>query len=343
MASKVSRRRILTFDIVSRASRAVSPPRWLRVHRTAMACRFEVTLLAEDAAHVDAARVALDEADRVEALLTVFRPESELSRINQHAADASPGVNTVVDDVDEELWALLGRAAGLHDRTDGAFDITSTPLSRCWGFFHRSGALPSDESIASARELVGMSGVVFEGPRRIRFGRPGVELNLNAIGKGYALDRMGAVLRRHGVTRALVSGGRSSVLAVGGPAGGWPIDLESPQTRRPHLGRIYLRDGALGTSGAGEQFVVVDGTRYGHVIDPRSGRPARGVLSASVITTDAADADALSTAFLVGGPELAARYCREHVDTMALLTLDGGTDLTRVFGSYAGASVELGT
>jgi thiamine biosynthesis lipoprotein len=337
MSSKVSRRRLLTFDIASRASPAVSPPRWLRVHRTAMACRFEVTLLAEDAAHVDAARVALDEADRVEALLTVFRPESELSRVNQRAADGFP----VDDVVDEELWALLGRAAGLHDRTDGAFDITSTPLSRCWGFFHRSGALPSDEAIASARELVGMSGVAFEGPRRIRFGRPGVELNLNAIGKGYALDRMGAVLRRRGVSRALVSGGRSSVLAVGGPADGWPIDLESPQTRRPRLGRIYLRDGALGTSGAGEQFVVVDGTRYGHVIDPRSGRPARGVLSASVITTDAAAADALSTAFLVGGPDLAARYCREHADTLALLTLDDGTDRTRVFGSYAGASVEL--
>jgi thiamine biosynthesis lipoprotein len=339
MSSKVSRRRILTFDIVSRGSRADRPPRWLRVHRTAMACRFEVTLLPEDAVHVDAARAALDEADRVEALLTVFRPESELSRVNQRAADGFPGV----DDVDEELWALLGRAARLHDQTDDAFDITSTPLSRCWGFLYRSGARPSDEAIASARALVGMSGVTFEGPRRILFGRPGIELNLNAMGKGYALDRMGALLRRRGVTRVLVSGGRSSVLAVGGPAGGWPIDLESPQTRRPHLARIYLRDGALGTSGAGEQFVVVDRTRYGHVIDPRSGQPARGVLSASVITTDAAAADALSTAFLVGGPELAARYCQEHADTLALLTLDDGTDRTRVFGAYAGASVELGT
>ena len=339
MSSKVSRRRLLTFDIVAPVARAVEAPRWLRVYRTAMACRFEVTLLAEDAAHVDDARAALDEADRVEALLTVFKPESELSRVNKRAADGLSGA----DDVDEELWTLLVRAARFHEQTDGAFDITSTPLSRCWGFLHRAGVLPSNEAIASARELVGMSGLGFAGLGKLRFGRPGIELNLNAIGKGYALDRMAAVLRSRGVSRALVSGGRSSVLAIGGAPGGWPIDLESPQTERPHLGRIHLRDGALGTSGAGEQFVVVDGTRYGHVIDPRSGWPARGVLSASVITTDAAAADALSTAFLVGGPELAERYCRAHAGTLALLTLDDGTEATRVFGSYAGASVEPGT
>jgi thiamine biosynthesis lipoprotein len=304
-----------------------------------MACRFEVTLLAEDAVHVDDARAALDEADRVETLLTVFKPESELSRLNQHAA----GGSHAVDGVNEELWELLARAAALHDRTGGAFDITSTPLSRCWGFLEREGRVPSDEAIAAARARVGMSGLVLESPGRVRFVRPDVEINLNAMGKGYALDRMAGVLRRLGLSRALLSGGRSSVLAVGGPPRGWPIDLESPQTRHSHLARIYLRDGALGTSGAGEQFVLADGARYGHVFDPRDGRPARGVLSASVITGDAADADALSTAFLVGGPELAERYCRAHADTLALLTLDDGTERTLAFGSYAGASVEPGT
>jgi FAD:protein FMN transferase len=340
--NKVSRRRLLALDVISKASPAEKATRWLRVYRTAMACRFEVTLLVDDAARVDAARRALDEADRVESLLTVFKPESELSRVNRHAADGYPGM----DDVDEELWALLVRAATLHDRTGGAFDVTSTPLSRCWGFLQREGHVPSDDAIASARALVGMSGLGCESRRRIRFTRPGVEINLNAIGKGYALDRMAGVLRRLGVPRALLSGGRSSVLAIGGPPRGWPIDLESPQTRDSYLARVYLRDAALGTSGSGEQFFFgngADGTRYGHVIDPRSGRPARGVLSASVMTADAADADALSTAFLVGGPELAARYCQEHPVTMALLTLDDGTERTLTFGSYAGAVVELRT
>jgi len=303
-----------------------------------MACRFEVTLLPSDAAHVGAARTALDEADRVEALLTIFRAESEVSRLNRCAAD---GV-MCLDDVDQELWALLVRAAALHERTGGAFDITSTPLSRCWGFLQREGAVPSDEAIAAARARVGMSSLAFESPGRVRFVRPDVEINLNAMGKGYGLDRMGGVLRRLGVPRALLSGGRSSVLAIGGRSPGWPIDLESPQTSQPHLARVYLRDGALGTSGAGEQYILGDGQRYGHVFDPRNGRPARGVLSASVITDNAADADALSTAFLVGGPSLAARYCEEHPGTMALLTLDDETERTHVFGSYAGATVDQG-
>src|SRR5262249_11561329 len=144
--------------------------------------------------------------------------------------------------------------------------------------------------------------------RVVRFARPGVSVNFNAIGKGYALDRMGAVLRAHGVRQALLSAGGSSVLAIGGRRGGWPLDIRAPLVAKARLGRVRLRDGALGTSGQGEQFILTDGerpVRYGHVIDPRSGWPAGGVVSCSVITSDAATADALSTAFLVGGVDLA--------------------------------------
>jgi thiamine biosynthesis lipoprotein len=111
---------------------------------------------------------------------------------------------------------------------------------------------------------------------------------------------------------------------------------------RSILARVRLRDCALGTSGAGEQFVIADGTRYGHVIDPRTGWPAQGVVSATVITSAAADADALSTAFLIRGIELARSYCDEHPDTLALLTLDDETERPQLFGTYPGALVELG-
>jgi thiamine biosynthesis lipoprotein len=299
-----------------------------------MACRFEVTLCEGDAVWLDAARAALDEADRVESLLTAFRPSSEISRVNREAYDGAAAV-------DEELWALLRRCVDLHAATAGTFDITAAPLSRCWGFLRREGCVPSNADIESARSLVGMPGVRFhETGREIRFARSGMELNLGAIGKGYALDRMAVVLRRLGVRRALVSAGSSSVRALGAPSGGWPIDLRSPQVRRQRLARIYVRDGALGTSGPGEQFIVADGVRYGHVIDPRNGWPAQGVLSASAITADATRADALSTAFLVGGPALAGQYCRDHPDTLALLTLDDGSERPCVFGSYAGAALE---
>ena len=336
----ISRRALFTLDF-HHVRPAVDPDRprpasdagWLRVHRTAMACRVEVTLDQEDAGHVGAASAALNEADRVEALLTVFRDSSELSRINREAAGRCEGV-------DDEVHALLQRCAQLHAETDGAFDVTSTPLSRCWGFLNREGRVPSDADIDRARAAVGMSRVTFDGERGgVRFDANGMELNLNAIGKGYALDRMARVLRRFGVDRALLSAGSSSILTVGAPGGGWPVDLRSPLVAG-RIARVRLRDGALGTSGAGEQFVIEGDTRYGHVIDPRTGWPARGVLSASVVTHDAATADALSTAFLVGGPALAQRYCDQHPDTLALLTLDDDTGRAHAFGTYAGATVE---
>jgi thiamine biosynthesis lipoprotein len=149
-------------------------------------------------------------------------------------------------------------------------------------------------------------------------------------------------MRRSGVTEALLSAGQSSLRAIGAADGGWHVDVVSPRiTRRDGrpLARVWLRDAAIGTSGAGEQYVMIDGVRYGHVIDPRTGWPARGVVSASVIATRAAYADALSTAFLVGGAELAARYCAEHPGTMALVTLEGA-DSPIVFGRHAGVRVE---
>jgi thiamine biosynthesis lipoprotein len=310
---------------------------WIRISRRAMACRFEITLSGEDARHVAAAREALDEADRLEAALTVFRDSSDLMRLNRRAADAPV-------EVDPELFALLDRCRTLHTETDAAFDITSMPLSRCWGFLARSGHLPTDEALATARDLVGLSDHVrFDAEARtIHFDRSGVELNLGSIGKGYAVQRMGALLRARGVRHALVSAAASSILAIGGNGEGWSIDLHSRQvaTGEP-LARLFLKNGAVGTSGAGEQFFEINGQRYGHLLDPRTGWPAAsGLLSASVITGDAANADALATAFYVGGFDLAERYCATHPETLALLTPDDGSACPRLFGHYSNVHVE---
>jgi thiamine biosynthesis lipoprotein len=308
---------------------------WIRIHRRAMACRFEVTLSGEDAGHAPAAREALDEADRVEAALSVFRDTSELARVNRTAAEGPV-------EVDEELFGILQVCAELHARTGGAYDVTSTPLSRCWGFLRREGRLPPEVEIAAARGRVGMDGVELDAPRRtVRFRRPGLELNLGSIGTGHALGRLGAILRARGVRHALVSAGGSSVLAVGGRGRGWDVDVRPRSVARGRVARLWLRDAALGMSGAGEQFVEIEGTRYGHVLDPRTGWPASGVLSAAVATPDPARADALSTAFLVGGMDMARDYCAGHAETLAILTPDDGSERPQVFGSCLGAAVEI--
>jgi thiamine biosynthesis lipoprotein len=118
------------------------------------------------------------------------------------------------------------------------------------------------------------------------------------------------------------------------------VDLTTSAPVRRVLARLRLRNAALGTSGAGEQFIEVDGQRYGHVIDPRTGAPASGVVNASVITADAATADALATAFFVGGIDLARRYCDAHPGTLALITPDDGSWRPLIVGRYLGAVVE---
>ena len=340
--SRRSRRDFLT-GVAGR--RTIGDDYWIRVHRRAMACRFEITLASQDAAWVPAARAALNEIDRIEDQLSVFRESSVISDVNRRAAPGrNPGCNNDAVQIDEALFGLLGQCGELHRATGGAFDITSTPLSRCWGFLQREGRVPSRDAIEAARASVGFDAVDLDHARStVQFRRSGIELNLGAIGKGYALDRVAVDMRGAGVTDALLSAGRSSLLAIGGRDAGWFVEVVSPRQSggddRP-LARIWLRDAALGTSGAGEQFVIGDGTRYGHVIDPRTGWPASGVLSASVIASSAAVADALSTAFLVGGADLAERYCADHSNVMALVTPDDGSEMPRVFGKVAGVIVK---
>ena len=304
---------------------------WLRVHRVAMACRFEVLLSGEDRRHTATAHDALREADRLESAWSIYRDDSAIAIVNRDAADAPVPV-------DAELFALLARAEDLWRRTDGAFDITTTPLSRCWGFVARDGRVPDDAAIDAARAVVGLDRVTLDPvARTVHFGVRGAELNLGAIGKGAAVDAIAGQLARRGVRHALISAAGSSARAIGGRDGGFAVDVTSPLADRP-LARLRLRRGALGTSGIGVQSIVQDGRRFGHVIDPRTGWPATGVVSATAVAADAATADALSTAMLIGGPALAERYCATHPDTLVLLTTD---DLRTVrFGASRAALVE---
>ena len=133
----------------------------------------------------------------------------------------------------------------------------------------------------------------------------------------------------------MVSAGGTSLLAIGGRDRGWSVAVRSDRPEQPL--RLWLKDGALGTSGSGEQFVIVNGRRHGHVVDPRTGQHPRGVRSATVITADATTADALSAAFLVSGADGARAYCELHAGILVVLTMDDAVATTRVFGAYAGA------
>ena len=274
----------------------------LVVGRDAMACRFEVCLNAGEVADGTALAVdALDLVEEIEQKFSVYRDTSELSRLN---ATAAAGWQPVSHDV----FALLARAREIHDLTGGAFDVGAGALVRAWGFLDRAGRVPDPETLATARERSGMRHVELDPEgRRVRFTRPGVEINPGAIGKGWAVDRAIERLADSGVASTLVHGGQSSVRARGvhGPVltgrRGWRVGLRDPLRPAQRLATFTLVDRALGTSGSGTQFFVDRGRRLGHILDPRTGLPAEGVVSATVLAPTAEAADALATALFVLG------------------------------------------
>ena len=316
----------------------------LSVSREAMACEFEVLLptmgsplrgpLAERAEHSppDAAIAALDLVEQLEAQLTVFRDTSEVAAINRRAASEAVAV-------EPRLFELFVRAVGLYHATGGAFDITAGPLSKVWGFYRRQGRMPSAEEVAAALALVGSDKIALDDQRRtIQFAQPGMELNLGAIGKGYALDRAAESMLNAGVSDFAIHGGNSSVIARGNRIAdsqsairnpqsaippGWSVALRHPLKPEVRLAEFRLVDQALGTSGSGTQFFHHQGKRYGHILDPRTGWPAAQVLSATVIAPTAEQADALSTALYVMGLEPAREFCASRPTIAAVLVTSG--------------------
>jgi len=172
----------------------------------------------------------------------------------------------------------------------------------------------------------------------VRFLRPGLEINLGSIGKGYALDRVADLVDHEwGQPAFLLHGGFSSVYARGYPPGerrGWSIDIRHPWEPERRLARLWLRDEGLGTSAATYQYLEHQGRKLGHVLDPRTGWPASGIASASVAAPTGAEADALSTAFFILGVEAARRYCEEHADVGAILLPEGEDAEPVVLGRF---------
>lgn len=329
----------------------------LKFARTAMACQFEFMLPAGRFSDgPETALAALDLVDQLEEQLTVYRDSSELMAINRRAADRAVRV-------EPRLFELLEFAFRLSEQTSGAYDITSGPLTKCWGFHRREGRLPGEDEIVDVLRRVGFRHVELNAAEEtVRFRTPGVELNLGSIGKGYALDRCAELFRAVGVDRALLHGGQSSVVAVGrrrvddgpsssepsaptGPASeapnrestlpvverdGWTVGVGDPLRPGRRLALVRLIDGALGTSGSSVQFFRHAGRRYAHILDPRTGWPAEGLLSATVLASTAAAADAYSTACYVLGLAGALELCERAGVAGAFVELPQGSARPRL-------------
>ncbi len=331
----VNRRELLRFRGREAASAAsaggdgpnAGRPDLVTVSRPAMGSYFEVRVPSSTPGAVDLACRALDLIDALEAQLTVYRDDSEVSRLN-----ATAHLGPV--EVESGLFHLLETAVGLSQQTESAYDVTAGPLSEAWGFVKGPKRVPDQAALADARARTGWRHLRLDGERRtVAFDREGMRINLGSIGKGYAIDRAVAVIAAHWwPTSALVHGGRSSLYALGSPpgriGGRWEVAVRNPFRPESPLGTIRLRNRALGTSGSAFQQFEIDGQVYGHIIDPRTGEPARGPASVTVLAPTAALADALSTAFYLLGPEAARAFIADHPEFGALIVERSDPDPT---------------
>jgi thiamine biosynthesis lipoprotein len=262
--------------------------------------------------------------------LASFHKPSKLSEVNDHAGEGpfKP---------DPELLALIKESLRVADRSGGAFDPTIGPLSRLWNFSGGEPRLPEESEIAQALPKVGWQKVkIDETAGTIELPERGMALDLGGIAKGYALHRAAAVIRRLGVRNALVNAG-GDILVVGEKAPGrpWRIGIQDPRDPRGIAAVVDLRDRVILTSGDYERCFIKDGKRYHHILNPRTGYPAEGTQSVTIIAPEGVTADGTSTAVFVLGPEEGLKYIESVPEVQGMLIDSSG----RVRMSSAAESV----
>lgn len=242
-------------------------------------------------------RAARAEVVRVDSLMSTYRDDSDLSRVN---CAAGTGEWTRVS---PETFEVLLAAVEYARASGGAFDPTIGPLVNVWGFYRESGAMPPEEALDSAAALVGWRQVELRADARlVRLPLAGMRLDFGAIAKGYAVDLALAAARRVGADRAMIDlGGNIGVLGDAPAGGSWPLGLRHPRQPETSFAVIAAETGVIATSGDYERYFVHDGVRYAHIVDPRTGWPVQGVASVSVLAPTGVASDALSTTLFVLG------------------------------------------
>lgn len=273
---------------------------------------------------------AFAEIRRLDALLSTYQPQSELSRVNREAAHGWTPVTP-------ETYALLERSFGYSQESEGAFDPTVGTLIKAWGFKYLDYRMPEPAVIEAARAKVGFRKVKLDPLKGVRFDASGLELDLGAIAKGYAVDRVLAHLKRMGALSARVdAGGNQGVWGTGPSRAAWMFGIKHPREDGELLGGVPLEAGAVSTSGDAERGFWHEGVRYGHIVNPRTGRPVAGMLSVTVVAPTAEEADALSTMLYVLGVEKGKRLLRNHPNSHALWVLPGKTPGTFTYATSEG-------
>lgn len=266
---------------------------------------FTVTAYGQNRTQLEAAVTeSLEEARRLDSLLSNYKAASEWSKVNREAGRTPVAVS-------KELFQLLEACLQYSRESEGTFDISVGPLMRRWGFFKGSGRYPHRSEIRTAMAAVGYQNIILDRrTQTVRFRNPLTEMDPGGIGKGYAVDRMVAILRESGITSAFITAAGSSMYGLGTPPreAGWKVVIRHPADRERNVAEVLLKDEAMATSGSLEKYFMAGGNIYSHIMDPRSGYPAQGTLSVSLIGPKAIDTEAWAKPFYILGRDWAARH-----------------------------------
>jgi thiamine biosynthesis lipoprotein len=291
---------------------AIAMADWLREEAAIMGTAITVELWHEDPAQGRALIEAVfTEMRRIDALMSSYKPDSELSRVNTAAANSPVTVS-------KELYRLIEQALYYSDLTHGAFDITYASAGRHYDY--RSGRKPDSRQLEEALPAIDYRHVKLDaGHSTVHFLQAGVHIDLGGIAKGYAVDRSMAILKKAGVGSALISAGGDTRVMGKRWDQPWKVGIRDPRDRDGLVSVIPLEDAAISTSGDYERFFEKDGVRYHHILDPATGQSAREVHSTSIISTNATDTDALSTSVFVMGVKDGLALINSIADTEAII------------------------
>lgn len=317
---------ILSVLLVGGAEPALTRHTFTEPH---MGTRFQIIVYAPNA---DAARKASSDAfARIAALnrtMSDYDKDSELRRLCDKAGGPPVAVSA-------ELFFVLSRAQEVSRQSGGAFDVSVGPLVKLWRTARKQHKLPDADKLAAARALVDWRNIRLDADKRtVQLLKPGMLLDLGGIAKGYAADEALAVLKKHGLERALVAAGGDIAVAAPPPhADGWKIAIATlPGEKDP--GRLILHHAAVSTSGDAEQFVEIAGRRYSHIVDPRTGLGLEGRMSATVVARKGIDADSLTKVVAVLGAEKGIKIVEACEGASARLVRKKGEALETIVSEH---------
>ena len=286
-----------------------------------MGSRFEITVIADNDKQADFfIDQAAHEIKRIEKLISSWDHESQSSEINRNA-----GIRPIP--VDEELYLFIERCIEISKLTDGAFDISFASMDEIWKFDGSMTKIPTEEAIQSSIRNVGYKNILLDKKNKTVFLKlPKMKIGFGGIGKGYAADMAKKILMEHGVKGGIINAsGDMNVWGKQLDGTDWKVAITNPLNKNNVFALMPVKEGSVVTSGNYEKFVIFNGKRYSHIIDPRTGYPSTGVISATVFAPKAEIADALSTAIYVMGIESGLHFINQIPKIECILIDEKGT------------------